>query len=182
MTSVVKNKVFILAIAVFLLAAIAIQGSLAYFLAKSPIAENVVSFGEVKMEIFEEDWIGDATVTPGATIPKNPSVKNTGSVNAYIRLIVSGTENYTLDYNLEYWNQEPTNSGIWYYKSIVSPGKSTVPLFTKITLNPSYNGDRYDLDIVIYGEAIQAAFVDNKAGTGSAANAIDAFKIFDKSK
>ncbi|MDR1537807.1 MAG: hypothetical protein LBU32_07385 [Clostridiales bacterium] len=185
MKAIAKKRMILTAIAALSLAAVSIQGTLAYLSDETPIAVNSLGFGHVEITL-NETWNQPGVATPGgAKLQKIPTVTNeSGSVDAYVRLTVTGGENYTITYEVEgqddlpyntaYWIKDTAAPGVYYYKTKVAPGDTTEPLFNFIQLKPGYEGSGHDLDIVIYAEAIQADFVEDSDLTAK-----DAFRIFD---
>lgn len=103
---------------------------------------------------------------------KNPSVecvKEDGAVDCYVRMYCeyadSTAEDITdIDFNTTDWTAKQ-DDGYYYYKKKLSPGESTKPLFTKVTVK-SEEGDGhsvadiisnvYDFDLICYAESVQA--------------------------
>lgn len=84
-----KKKIFTAAIAAAVASVTVVSGSLAYFTAKDEVDPNVFTFGNVAIELTEDKWVTPETVIPGATYEKDPTVKNTGSEEAYARIKVT---------------------------------------------------------------------------------------------
>ncbi len=86
-----KRSMLFTALALVLVAAISIGGTLAYFSA-SATATNTITFGNVKIEVVEENWnkAGGSDVashvTPGQTFNKDPKVRNIGGNPCYVRI------------------------------------------------------------------------------------------------
>jgi hypothetical protein len=183
-------RAMLVPIAILLLAAVSIRGSSSYFISNAIPAKNEISFGYVTMNVVEDEdsWSKGETAVARkkAPISKTPRINYTGNVDAYVRMIVSGLENYDVNIS-SLWTEIPQHSGIYYYSKIVHPDDPktadvneglTEPIFQEVTLKDNYNGYGYDLNIVIYGEAVQANFVDYN--TGTAKSAYEAFSIFNK--
>ena len=92
-----KKTILVAAIAVMLVAALVVGGTLAYF-TDTKTADNVFTMGNVKIKLDEtnvNDPQGDRVtentynVYPGAVVIKDPIVHNTGKNAAYIRATVN---------------------------------------------------------------------------------------------
>jgi hypothetical protein len=196
-----KKKVLLLSVAALAVAALAVGGTLAYLMGNTETATNTFALGNVTISISENDgdndpdWDGEngekatnVPIVPGQLVDKAPKITNElGSSNAYVRLIVGGgIENYDIDYN-EYdaesggagWIQDMENMNVWYYSEVLAPGATTNPaLFDTVTLKGSIvTIDDDDLTITVYGEAIQADYLQN--ADGEVTDVIEAFEIFD---
>lgn len=100
-----KKTILVAAIAVMLVAALVVGGTLAYFTDKDS-ATNTFTLGNVAITLDEASvtktdntWSADkenrvkandyGTIYPGAVLPKDPTVHNTGVNGAYIRATVN---------------------------------------------------------------------------------------------
>lgn len=91
-----KNKVVVALVAVALAALMIVGGTLAWFTDKDT-ATNVVTLGNIDIELTEPTSGGtendtngkDYTAMPGAVLDKDPTVSNIGDNDAYVRLAVS---------------------------------------------------------------------------------------------
>lgn len=84
-----KKSILVAAIAVMLVAALVVGGTLAYFTDKSEVQDNVFTVGNVKIgirEVFDKD---SAVLIPGKDINKDVFVKNTGAQDAYVRVHIA---------------------------------------------------------------------------------------------
>ncbi len=138
---------------------------------------NLISMGSVTGRILEKYEQGQI-VNPSATVDKVVSVKNTGTIDANVRvkikkawgdsrdendnLIVNAdlsTDNIIINYNKKDWYYNETD-GYFYYKGILTPNEETPYLFDSFVLEGSTTDSRYvgkTADIVVSMEIIQAA-------------------------
>ena len=131
------------------------SGTLSYLTAKDS-AKNTFSVGSQVSEISEV-WDPPEFLDKGKSYTKKVSVKNTGTVDCYVR-VFAGFEDadmaksITVDWNTSSWTAKQSD-GFYYYKERLKPGATTVPLFTKL----SATADVSDLKMIIYEETVQAA-------------------------
>ncbi len=84
-----KKTILVAAIAVMLVAALVVGGTLAYFTDKSGPKENTFTVGKVGITLTEDKWNAEAdhTLVPGKFYAKDPTITvNAGSQNAYVFL------------------------------------------------------------------------------------------------
>ena len=106
-----KKSILVAAIAVMLVAALVVGGTLAYFTDKSEVQDNVFTVGNVKIgirEVFDKD---SAVLIPGKDINKDVFVKNTGAQDAYVRVHIAipsalddGYETFNAGKNVLHYN------------------------------------------------------------------------------
>lgn len=100
---------------------------------------NVLSIGHNEITV-EEEFDPPAK---GQKTVKNPTARNTGSVDCYVRakIVVSDSRacpyfeyynNDSIGFNTQEWIE--SNDGWMYYDTILEPGENTSPLFTHIKL------------------------------------------------
>lgn len=86
-----KKTILVAAIAVMLVAALVVGGTLAYFTDKDN-ATNTFTVGNVKIDL-QEDFKQDSKLVPGTnntnTVKKIVNVKNTGSEDAFVRVHIA---------------------------------------------------------------------------------------------
>jgi hypothetical protein len=153
------------------------------FLASTHAVENVMTIGNVKIEI-EEDWDEDDAddMVPGQSKVKAPWVNNTGSNDAFVRMYLTGNwEAYVtfdrdnITTNRSNWGPDfpwfEHTDGYFYYFDYISRDESTIPLFSFVTI-------REDLDsgTVVEGEGI---FDDGRIHLVVNAEAIQKNGLFD---
>lgn len=141
-----SKKPLTLFVALVLLLTLAVGGSLAWLVSNDKVTNSMVP-GNVPIEIVEQK---------DGTIKKSITIKNTGNIDAYIRVavvankvdkdgnITVGTAP-TLNLNTEKWQLLP--DGYYYYKGVVAPGASTESLGSI---------DFTDAEVNILAESIQA--------------------------
>lgn len=154
------------------------QGTLAYY---STIgrATNVVTSGDIKMEIIEKGY-GDTEypaegmyVIPGDIVTKKVSVKSLCDHPFYLRVkIVYGIDStelpaeecFKLNIDEENWQY---HYGWYYYKGIVEPEQTTPNVFSKVEMvgnkiDNSYIGKT--LSLTVEAQAVQS---ENNPLTGT---------------
>ena len=146
-----KKKLFVLAVAVIILAGMA-TGTLAYYTASSD-AHNVITSGSIDIDLVETMKNEDGQIVPYPTDPvggimpgtehsKIVNVKNVGEHPAWVRVKVTKSIKVdgksqddsvlSLDLNTTEWIDG--EDGYYYYKDILAPGTTTAePLFTKVS-------------------------------------------------
>ena len=157
-----SKKPLTLFVALVLLLTLAVGGSLAWLVSNDDVTNSMVP-GQVPIEI-EED-IKD-------NVKKSITIKNTGNIDAYIRVAVVANKvdkdgNITvgtapeLKLNTEKWQLLP--DGYYYYKGVVAPKASTESLGSI---------DFTDAEVNILAESIQV--LGGVTGDGKAS--VDAWK------
>lgn len=132
-------------------------GGIAAYLTSTKTLRNTITVGHNEIDIIET-FEPPAALIPGTTFQKEVSVKNTGPVACYVRVMVTPNDimalikdgvrisskyaqepnpNTFLDYNDRDWELIPSENGItswFYYKEPLQPGEETTSLFDHITL------------------------------------------------
>lgn len=139
-------------------------------------AVNKITIASIQGEI-SEDFVFGQTLMPGATVKNVVAVRNSGNIDARIRvkiekawgpgrddegkLIVDpslSADNILITYNTTNWYYEKSE-GYFYYLSVVKPGEVTpVPLMQEYTIDKN-SGNEYKnmhADIIVHMECIQA--------------------------
>ncbi|MBQ0037956.1 MAG: SipW-dependent-type signal peptide-containing protein [Clostridiales bacterium] len=177
-----KKRLLILSLLAVCLS-LCIGGTLAYFTA-SGIARNVITTGNIKIDLIETDGEGNpfknvSDVLPGAEVDKVVTVKNTGDNPCWVRISVekeillaegkNGTPDLSLleiDLNTEDWTEK---DGFFYYNQELKAGETTIPLFTTATFNTAmdnlYAG--CTANVTVGAQAVQTA---NNGSTALEAN------------
>lgn len=117
-----KKTILVAAIAVMLVAALVVVGTLAYFTDKTEAKQNTFTVGKVKIDLTETAWHDndDHTLVPGKFYDKNPTIKvDANSQDAYVFLKLD-LNKYVSLINL---------MGVDAYKNIDSLKGSTYPGF-----------------------------------------------------
>lgn len=174
-----KKRIFLAAILLCCLA-LAGGGTLAYFTAHST-AYNVITTGELDMTLEEttEDGTpfpeeGIHGVVPGMEVSKIVTVKNTGGVDFYTRIAVTGIvtlesgktepmdmKKIRLDIDEEHWTKQ--GDYYYYYRPLLAMGEDgtvdvTEPLFTTVTFTGAL-GNKYQnatVEIHVDAQAVQS--------------------------
>lgn len=166
----IKGKILVVS-AVSVIALSAIGATTAFFTAEDT-ARNVITTGNIKIDLFETMLSTDGThipfenqvgIMPGEAVSKNAQVENTGGQDAYIRVKVAthieladGTKGdetlVSLNFNIEDWTEK---DGYWYYNYPLSPDETTSPLFTQAEfsgkMGNGYQGGKAVIDVTAYG-------------------------------
>ncbi|MCR5151331.1 MAG: hypothetical protein K6B52_08935 [Clostridiales bacterium] len=139
-----NNRIKIVIISVFAVAAsLMTQPSLAFY-STSSIATNVVTAGDINVKIFEKtsgnkDFPQDGVyIMPGSIVSKIVTVKNTGSHPCWLRVKISDQNGrsdilqdvFSIDLNYIDWIDG--GDGYYYYSQILRPGRSTEKLFSQV--------------------------------------------------
>lgn len=117
-----KRKLMLVALSLCMVAILAIGGSLAFFTDTSK-ATNTFTVGDVDITLDEapvkkdgDKWVPDTTadrteegnryedVYPGAVLPKDPTVHNVGTNDAYVRVQVQVNKAVLACYDGDGWN------------------------------------------------------------------------------
>lgn len=124
------GKTAVLILSLILACTLAVGGTVAWLVDSTPAITNTMVPGEVPIDIVE---VVDGTSKTSVT------VKNTGNIDAYIRvavvanavnssgnIVVGDKPSFSVTGN---WTQMP--DGYYYYNGTVAPGASTPELFTE---------------------------------------------------
>lgn len=174
-----KKRILALAVVLICVSIIATT-TLAYF-TDVGIARNVITTGGIKIELVEQQLVGDQLVDypnepiaamPGKTVSKIVSAKSLDQP-AWVRMCFevtvfdeAGEVMDVPDDELEKLIVIATDGeswayqdGWWYWNGAVNPGKSTAPLFEAVefagTMGNSYQGSTVTIDVT--AQAVQAA-------------------------
>lgn len=148
----IRKKLLTAIIAVVAVQCILVSSTLAFSQVVSDPAINEVATGTVK-GIIVETYTARDNVMPGDTVQKIVNVKNTGRLDAVIRIKLD--KYWTLKNSSGTWVKDTSTNagnilispdtskwyekdGYYYYKGILKPGETTtVPLMREFTLAPS---------------------------------------------
>ncbi len=167
---IMKKKIVTLSLAVALAATAVIGGTLAYF-TDTEEKENIFTVGNVEIELTEPNWDASGeeeakTVYPGEPLAKDPTVENTGANPCFVRVSVSGLDqfgdkgdivyltNYVEGALHEGWVDG--NDGYFYWSEPLEIGETTVALFDQIKMPVGLTGNEKAEPIVVTAEAVQA--------------------------
>lgn len=215
-----KKKVLSTILFAMLIASVSIGGTLAYLTSTTKTVKNTFTVGNVEIKLDEAKvstktdvdtgkvtWEASTTRTeegntysgiyPGAELPKDPTVTNTGSSSAYVRVkvtvdnwdvwkktgITDLSKVFTVDENwpwtLESSQESNDGKSVTYtyrYNNILLAGKDTGALFTKVTIPSDITSELMaqfadaGIGMSIIAEAIQ---VDGFANADAAWTAFD---------
>ncbi len=116
-----NKKIAILALALCMVAAIAVTGTIAYF-TDTDNETNEFTIGDVQIDLIETFDPDNAKLIPGKDIQKEVFVKNEGSETAYVRVHVafpkaldSGSPDLNASKNSLHWNftEASVQEGAW---------------------------------------------------------------------
>ncbi len=196
-----KKKVLTIALSVALIAA-AVTGATLAFFTDAKTAENTFTVGNVAIILDEApveriadeygiaEWVTDdgseritantyEKVYPGAVLPKDPIVWNTGASPAYVRVkvVILNAAQWGLDdvsailngLNMTDWTLDGTQSSegavtlTYSYNTVLAAGSDTGALFTAVSI-PDEAEALENFKINLMAEAIQAeGFADADA-------------------
>ena len=164
-----NSKLLVFALSLVAVAAVGVGSTLAYF-TDNEEATNVLTMGNVNIDLTEENWSGNKEgVVPGASYEKDPpvTVKN-GSSDCYVRVklvydgmteeqIAQFTDDNTADGNLDIQEGWVESDGYYYYQNVMSAGKSAT-LFENILIPYSWGNEMVGktVSLTVQAEAIQA--------------------------
>jgi len=137
---------------------------------------NTMTVGSIKAELLVQFAKGQI-VMPGSTVAKVVNVRNTGTIDALVRvridkawgesrdaegnLIVDpslNTDTIHIDFNTTNWYYAQ-NDGYFYYIGVLKPGEVTLaPLMKEFTVDQN-NGNEFSnvkADIIVHMECVQA--------------------------
>lgn len=152
-----KKKSIVSIVMAVCLAAVALVGAtLAYFTDTTQEVVNTFTVGNVDINLTEPKWDPDngKNLYPGAEVPKNPMITNTGEGDGYIVMKVAGMDTmvdqgFSAEYDAENWdlvdaagNKLPVPEGnalvdgyYVYNKGALAAGDTTPALFDHVDLS-----------------------------------------------
>ena len=182
-----NKKIAILALSLCMIAAIAVTGTIAYF-TDSDAQTNTFTVGNVDIDLSEPNWEKDGggedqgvDAYPGEPLPKDPTVTNIGSNPCFVRIKVTGLDQFvdtygqgaTIDIRNTAGVRGACNEG-WeiygdyiYYKTVLPAGEPTKPAAFDYIVIPEeltnvLHGEggegttQPSYDVNVYAEAVQA--------------------------
>lgn len=174
-----KRKIIMLAAALVMVAILGIGGTFAYF-TDNETAENVFTVGNVDIKLEEEKWEETGKeeakdVYPGEPLPKDPTVENIGKNPCFVRVKVTGLDQFTTVYGedamitLRYMYAPGHNAADWCYNEaddyyyyfsnesgVLAVGAKTKPVFDQVVIPFEVTNNAEAQAIVVKVEAIQA--------------------------
>lgn len=174
-----NKKIAILALALCMVAAIAVTGTIAYF-TDSDAATNTFTVGNVDIDLTEPKWDEkgkeDAPeVYPTEALAKDPTVTNVGANPCFVRvsvtgwnsLITAGLSQNNITYRTDNVDAKLGDNwvlhtdGYFYYTKVLAKGAVTDALFDQIVIPADVtNGDgktEYKIDVTAYAVQAQGA-------------------------
>lgn len=168
-----KKKLVTLCAALALCATAIVGGTLAYF-TDNKTATNTFTVGNVEITLTEPKWTeageaGHTNVYPGQKLDKDPTVKNIGANDCYVRISVSNLNQYveTLGQNalITYWTGGTVNTlgehwvkegDYFYYTEVLAKDDETSALFDQIQVPVELTNNQTVEGIEVKAEAVQA--------------------------
>lgn len=146
-----------MAVVIAVMAAVLIIGTTIAYKSREATAENVITSGNVTVELLLTEKTSDGmekesadalNVIPGTSSSRIARVKNIGASPAWVR--VKADVSFTLDPEFEQEGTpdpgmvifENTNGkwtyseGYWYYNEVLQPGETTATLFEEVKFSP----------------------------------------------
>lgn len=151
-----KKKSIVSIVVAVCLAAVAVVGAtLAYFTDTTQEVVNTFTVGNVDIDLTEPNWNPDngKNLYPGAEVPKNPMITNTGEGDGYIVMKVAGmdtmaAQGFLAVYDAANWDLVDADGnklssegnalvdGYYVYnKGALAAGDTTPALFDKVVLS-----------------------------------------------
>lgn len=180
----IKRRIISISIMLVLILEI-VPGTTLAFYTTSSIATNVITAGNIEIDLIEEaeDESGGrvpfenvADAAPGDTFSKIPMVVNTGDYTAWIRVssdvsvtladgvtTEAGFKYAEIDYDTTNWEYR---DGYWYYLKPLEAGATTAPLFTKVAFDLGITNDYGDCTVSVKLVAYAVQHVHNADGEG----------------
>ena len=157
-----KKTTYLIVLTAALAALAGVAGTLAW-LTDTDTAANVVTTGNVKIAIYENEKKitkntadrFDGACLPGQKLDKRVKVANEGKNNAYVRISVQNEGGLTLS---ELGAQWAEYHGYYYYTTVLDAGTNTSELITYVMIPEDWAGanEGKELKVVINAQAIQS--------------------------
>lgn len=161
------NRKWILILSLVLSVAMATGSTLAYMTTKTATVTNTFTLGNVSITLDEPKWDKDnAIIYPGTSVPKDPTITNTGRTPAWVWMEVEIptavypyiTMETIQDSDWQVMRDAATGIVTLMYKSELAAGKTATP-FKSIKLDEKAAlGDLESFKINVTGYAIQDSF------------------------
>lgn len=162
-----KKSILVAAIAVMLVAALVVGGTLAYFTDKSEVKDNVFTTGNVKIDL-QEEFTPNSKLVPGTnnmnTVKKVVDVKNTGSEDAFVRVHIA-IPAALVDQNINAYNDmlhmnftvASAEDGKWSWHPTMREGNGWTDngRANNNTYNTEIDGVEYTVWVVTYRTALK---------------------------
>lgn len=178
-----KKKLTICILACVLILAGSFGGTYAYLKAIDT-AKNILYVGENNITVNEPSFTEPDTLEKGLIINKDPSVKNTGNLPCYVRMMIYFSNDKAKEFcevssdkeisefcSFEDFDDQlkkkdngwilNEEDGCYYYTEILPPGKETEPLFTAVKISEEYENPIIEFDLTVIPESIEAGEFEN---------------------
>lgn len=148
MKAVLKKKIVLIVALAVLLIGTGVAVTLAYLSSRTPTLTNTFKVGNVTTKIeepFEQET--------NTTFKKEPSVKNTGENDCYVRarVLASPEEALLLKEFSDNWTYDKDDD-FYYYNAVLPAGGQTDAIFKKVEVKDiSIDG----FEVTVYQEAVQ---------------------------
>lgn len=172
MKAVLKKKSVLIAALAFLLIGTGVAATLAYLSSETPILINTFTVGNVTTEIDEP-----FEPITNTEFKKEPSVKNTGENDCYVRarVVASPEDALSLTGFSSKWTFDETD-GFYYYIEVLPAGEQTDPIFTKVEVtDTSIDG----FEVTVYQEAVQTIVYKGNGDAEPITDMYDIWKWYD---
>lgn len=168
------------ALALTMVAAISVGATFAYLTDKKAVT-NTFTVGDVKIAVEEPAWGEPGTsheIAPNVEVAKDPSVKNTGKNECYIRVKVDYDKTIFQLVGLDVGDTadkgwKDGGDGYYYHKAPIVANASTSKLFKGVKMLDTFKEgtSSTNLNVIVNAEAVQANGFDNVDAAFSAAAA-----------
>ncbi len=151
-------KLVSFALGIVAVAILSFSATYAYLTSKD-VVNNNFGVGENTVEI-EEEFEPPHKVTPGATIKKRPSIKNTGNEDVYVRVRILFSDDKVKEIidDLEINSSFVLNDGWYYYNKVLKTNSSTPDIFQDIKVKSNISQEAiFDFDVIIYAESVNSS-------------------------
>lgn len=169
-----KKKIAVLVLCVCMLAIAIAGGTMAYFTDEDE-KTNTFTVGNVSIVLNEPNWDAEGAAEaqnayPGQIIAKDPTVTNDGKNPCFVRVSVTGLDQFAELYGDEGWiayltdgeagqlgeNWVEYSDGYFYCTKVLPAGETTDALFDQIQLPFVLENDEQTQPIVVTAYAVQA--------------------------
>ena len=167
-----KKKILALTLCVAMLAIMLVSGTLAYF-TDTKDATNTFAVGNVEINLTESEWVDTENTYPGQKLDKNPTVENVGHNPCFVRVMVTGLDQFVEEFGEEAFikfltdGEEDTLGDNWafyngyaYYTEVLEVGETTDALFDQIMLPFGLTNSADTIPVVVTAEAAQAQGIE----------------------
>lgn len=165
-----KAKLLIVAIAAIVITFVMTQSSLSYYVSVGR-ADNVITSGDIQLKILEKTGDGSdfpsegVVIVPGDIVSKQVMIENICAHPFYLRVkLVDGVDSTELSsedcfgINVDTENWIFRDDGYYYYKDVVEPFATTVPVFTEVEIVGEEVDNTYigkTLTLTVRAQAVQ---------------------------